>query len=83
MPGGVKKPISALVKNTSGGIFLLHFPGSRLRRTLSVILPYDARTFLAVIPFGNIRRDSPTRSRMYYTKKYSVCQASRDAEQVK
>ena len=26
--------------------FLLHFPGSHLRRTLSGILPYEARTFL-------------------------------------
>ena len=30
----------------TGGIFLLHFPGSRLHRTLSGILPYEARTFL-------------------------------------
>ena len=40
-----------------GGLFLLHFPGSRLRRTLSVILPCEARTFLTVIPFGMIPRD--------------------------
>ena len=39
-----------------GGLFLLHFPGSRLRLTLSAILPYEARTFLTVIPFGNIPR---------------------------
>ena len=31
---------------SAGGIFLLHFPGSRLHRTLSGILPYEARTFL-------------------------------------
>ena len=30
----------------SGGSFLLHFPWSRLHRTLSGILPYEARTFL-------------------------------------
>ena len=48
--------------NNQGGLFLLHFPGSRLRRTLSVILLCDARTFLAVTAFANIRRDSPTRS---------------------
>ena len=30
----------------TGGIFLLHFPGSRLHWTLSSILPYGARTFL-------------------------------------
>ena len=29
-----------------GGYFLLHLPGSRLHRTLSGILPYEARTFL-------------------------------------
>ena len=45
-----------------GGLFLLHFPGSHLRRTLSVILPCEARTFLTVIPFGNIRRKCTTRS---------------------
>ena len=48
----------------SGGLFLLHFPGSRLRRTLSVILPFEARTFLMPIPFGAVTRDSPT----YFTK---------------
>ena len=41
----------------AGGFFLLHFPGSRLRLTLSAILPCEARTFLTVIPFGNIPRD--------------------------
>ena len=29
-----------------GGYFLLHLPGSHLHRTLSGILPYEARTFL-------------------------------------
>jgi len=29
-----------------GGIFLLHYPWSHLHRTLSGILPYEARTFL-------------------------------------
>ena len=29
-----------------GGCFLLHWPGSHLHRTLSGILPYEARTFL-------------------------------------
>ena len=29
-----------------GGIFLLHWPWSHLHRTLSGILPYEARTFL-------------------------------------
>ena len=30
----------------AGGLFLLHFPGSHLHRTLSGILPCEARTFL-------------------------------------
>ena len=30
-----------------GGTFLLHWPWSRLHRTLSGILPYEARTFLS------------------------------------
>ena len=30
----------------TGGLFLLHFPGSHLHRTLSGILPCEARTFL-------------------------------------
>ncbi len=29
-----------------GGLFLLHYPWSHLHRTLSGILPYEARTFL-------------------------------------
>ena len=51
-----------------GGLFLLHFPGGRPRRTLSVILPCDARTFLTVIPFGTIPRDCPAQSRVLYPK---------------
>ena len=41
----------------AGGISLLYSPGSRLRRTLSVILPCEARTFLIIIPFGVILRE--------------------------
>ena len=33
----------------AGGIFLLHYPWSRLHRTLSGILPCEARTFLTWI----------------------------------
>ena len=58
-----------------GRLFLLHFPGSFLRRTLSVILPCDARTFLIPIPFGNMARDSPTRF-PYYTRNRLFCQDS-------
>ena len=32
-----------------GGLFLLHYPGSCLRRTLSGILPCEARTFLTCV----------------------------------
>jgi len=50
----------------AGGIFLLHFPGSHLRLTLSAILPYEARTFLTVIPFGVIPRDRLAELPLYY-----------------
>lgn len=33
-------------RHKAGGLFLLHFPGSHLHRTLSGILPCEARTFL-------------------------------------
>ena len=42
-----------------GSLFLLHFPGGFPRRTLSVILPFDARTFLMPIPCGAMTRGSP------------------------
>ena len=32
----------------------MHFPWSRLRRTLSVILALQARTFLIPFPFGSL-----------------------------
>ena len=37
----------------AGGLFLLHFPGSHLHRTLSGILPCEARTFLVCMSFDN------------------------------
>ena len=37
---------STLTAVTRSGIFLLHFPWSRLHQTLSGILPCEARTFL-------------------------------------
>ena len=58
----------------SGGLFLLHFPGGFPRRTLSVILPYSARTFLTPIPFGNMTRGNPIFP-MYFTIKCLFCQA--------
>ena len=43
--GSLLHCLSTLTSQT-GGIFLLHFPGSHLHRTLSGILPCEARTFL-------------------------------------
>ena len=46
-PGGELLPrLSILTREVSGGLFLLHWSGSRLHRTLSGTLPYEARTFL-------------------------------------
>ena len=62
----------------AGGLFLLHFPGSRLRLTLSAILPCEARTFLAVRPFGMIPRNRPTRSQGNYITTLWICQTFYD-----
>ena len=59
-------PLFYALYNSYGGLFLLHFPAGRPGRTLSVILLCDARTFLAIIPFGNISRDCPAQSRLLY-----------------
>ena len=40
------KPPFHPYQHQTGGIFLLHYPWSRLHRTLSGILPCEARTFL-------------------------------------
>ena len=44
------------VLSDRGGIFLLHWPWSRLHRTLSGILPCEARTFLT-LPDEPVSRD--------------------------
>ena len=45
--GGELLPrLSTLTMPMHGGLFLLHWPGSHLHRTLSGILPCEARTFL-------------------------------------
>ena len=54
---GIGLNIVQRILTLAGGFFLLHFPGSRLRLTLSVILPCEARTFLTRRPFGMIARD--------------------------
>ena len=44
--GGLLHRLCTLTGPKAGGCFLLHFPGSHLHRTLSGILPFEARTFL-------------------------------------
>ncbi len=53
-----------------GGFFLLHCPGSRLRRTLSGILPCGARTFLPHFRAGVC----PSHSTHHYTKNHRSVQ---------
>ena len=65
LPAGELLPRLSIL-TLSGGLFLLHFPGGHPRRTLSVILPCEARTFLTIIPFGNISRDGASRSCILY-----------------
>ena len=66
--------LSILTVRRDGGLFLLPFSGGYPRLTLSVILPYDARTFLTGIPFGNIPRGRPTELLAYYSTFFSVSQ---------
>ena len=53
-----------------GGISLLHFPWSRLRRPLAVILPCEARTFLEANPERNSLCDRPFCSSLYFFEKH-------------
>ena len=48
-PGGELLPRLSILTTWYGGLFLLHFPWSHLHRTLSGILPCEARTFLTCI----------------------------------
>ena len=66
--------LSILTSPKRGGLFLLPFSGGYPRLTLSATLPYDARTFLTVIPFGNILRGRPTKLRGYYITLPLFCQ---------
>ena len=45
--GSLLHCLSTLTRNWPCGLFLLHCPWSRLRQTLSGILPCEARTFLS------------------------------------
>ena len=44
--GSLLHCLSTLTSASGSGLFLLHWPWSHLHRTLSGILPYEARTFL-------------------------------------
>ena len=66
--------LSILTVREDGGLFLLPFSGGYPRLTLSVILPYDARTFLTGIPFGVIPRGRPTELPDYYSTVCPDCQ---------
>ena len=58
----------------AGGIFLLHYPWSRLHRTLSGILPCEARTFLtwplSVLPAAIIHL---TEHKRHFNTGFPVC----------
>ena len=55
----------------TGGIFLLHYPWSRLHRTLSGILPCEARTFLTVSLSSETARPFVQLSANYYIISYT------------
>ena len=55
----------------TGGIFLLHYPWSRLHRTLSGILPCEARTFLTVSLSSETARPFVRLSANYYIISYT------------
>ena len=59
-------------RREAGGLFLLHFPGSRLHRTLSGILPFEARTFLTCSLSSLQPRSSARLSKGYYTTVLSI-----------
>ena len=61
-----------------GSLFLLHFPWSHLHRTLSGILPCEARTFLVCAlsgPAAAIAR--PAYILMHFTRESDSCQLRR------
>ncbi len=70
--GGLLPRLSILT--LAGGFFLLHFPDAHAWLTLSAILPCEARTFLTVIPFGNIPRGRLTRLLLHYSTVGFFCQ---------
>ena len=68
----------------AGGSFLLHFPGSFLHRTLSGILPFEARTFLTC-SLSSLQPRSPARLSAYIIAQspmfvYRLCTVSAAAD---
>ena len=56
--GSLLHCLSTLTFHKEGGLFLLHWSGSHLHRTLSGILPFEARTFL-VCTLSSVQPRSP------------------------
>ena len=56
--GSLLHCLSTLTFYKEGGLFLLHLSGSHLHRTLSGILPFEARTFL-VCTLSSVQPRSP------------------------
>ncbi len=74
METGELLPRLSILTDKVGGLFLLPFSGGCPRLMLSVILPYDARTFLTAIPFGSMPRGRPTKLPRYYSTDREICQ---------
>ena len=70
-------PLPQCCQAASGGISLLHYPWSRLHRTLSGILPYEARTFLTC--FYKQPRSSVLLAPCYSSTPHLFCQTVHSA----
>jgi len=66
--GSLLHCLSALTTINVAVSFLLHYPWSHLHRTLSGILPYEARTFLPK------RGDHSSHSILFYLQSYTLKQ---------
>ena len=73
--GGLLHRLCTLTGLPAGGCFLLHLPGSRLHRTLSGILPCEARTFLTCALSGLAAAIvRPAYFFMHFTRESDSCQ---------
>ncbi len=70
-------PLPQCCQAASSGISLLHYPWSRLHRTLSGILPYEARTFLTC--FYKQPRSSVLLAPCYSSTPHLFCQTVHSA----